>query len=229
MFRIVLNKVNTVRLIIADPQYLTRAGFVQLFSATPVIKVVGEADTMQDLQVLVKKHRPDLVVMDYHRSDAFPLEEIGRIRKEFPGTHFLIVTDDDQKKNIFKTLELGASSILTKNCSKDEILSAVHATAKGEKFFCNKVLDILLEKHLQADSEDDDCSSASLSVREIEIVELIAQGIATKEIADRLCLSPHTVYTHRKNMMKKLGVNSATELVMWAVNAGIVKTGVKVS
>lgn len=216
---------NTIRVIIADPQYLTRAGFVQLFSSTPSVKVVGEVNDAVELEAMVGSQKPDVVVMDYHKTDEFTLDLVGVLRKKYPATYVLVVTDDDQKANIFKSLELGVNGILTKNCSRDEIISAAHATAKGEKFFCNKILDILLEKHLQPAAELDDCSPAVLSVREMEIVTLIAKGIGSKEIADRLCLSPHTVYTHRKNIMKKLGVNSAAELVMYAVNTGIVKTG----
>ena len=216
---------NTIRIIIADPQYLTRAGFVQLFGSHPSIKVLAEANDSEELMAEVGKHKPDLVVLDYHKLEHFSLEDIAVLRKAYPGTRVLLVTDDDKKANIFSALSAGVSSILTKNCSRDEIINAVQATAKGEKFFCNKVLDILLEKHLDISEDGEDCAPSCLSARELEIVALIAQGVPTKGIADKLCLSTHTVYTHRKNIMKKLQINSATEMVMYAVNMGIVKTG----
>lgn len=93
---------------------------------------------------------------------------------------------------------------------------------KTKNFFCNKILDIILAKHLS--KEDDDCAPTELTVRELEIVGLIAEGHSTKDIAEELCLSTHTVYTHRKNVMRKLNVNSASELILYAINTGLVRT-----
>ena len=214
---------NIIHVIIADAQYLTRAGLLQLCASTPSLKVVGEASDAKELLELAKSKHPDVVVIDYNHPEVFPLDVLVDLKRNSPQTKCLIVTDDDQKGNIFRSLELGAHSFLTKNCSRDEILNALHATAKGEKFFCNKILDILLEKHLNPEPREEDCSSSSLSLRELEIVGLMAKGVATKAIADQLCLSTHTVYTHRKNIMRKLGVNSATELLMHAVQSGLVK------
>lgn len=216
---------NVVKIVIADPQYLTRVGFEKLFGESHSTEVVGAAVDGGELRHLVGVLAPDVVVMDYHKSEHFNLEDIKGIRAEYPKTRFLVVTDDDKKANIFKALENGVSSILTKNCSRDEIISAVVATSRDEKFFCNKVLDIILEKHLTPSTEDESCAPSSLSAREVEIVGLIAQGVSTRDIAERLCLSHHTVYTHRKNIMKKLQINSVSELVLYAVNAGIVKAG----
>jgi DNA-binding NarL/FixJ family response regulator len=217
--------VQTVNIIIADPQYLTRIGFQRLFAERGHLQVKGEAIDSADLRAQVALHQPEVVVMDLHRGDVFGIADILAIRAICLHTRILLVTDDDCKTHIFEALESGVSSILTKNCSQDEILSAVVATARDEKFFCNKVLDILLEKHFQKSEEEVSCAPSSLSAREVEIVGLIAQGILTRDIADRLCLSPHTVYTHRKNIMKKLQIKSVSELVLYAVNAGIVKAG----
>lgn len=216
---------QTVKIIIADPQYLTRVGFMQLFSERAQLRVIGEAHDGEDLRNQVALHAPDVVVIDLHKGDIFDIEDIRAARAISKGTRILLVTDDDRKPIIFQALESGVSSILTKNCSQEEILSAVVATARDEKFFCNKILDILLEKHLPKSEEEESCAPSSLSAREVEIVGLIAQGIVTRDIADRLCLSPHTVYTHRKNIMKKLQISSVSELVLYAVNAGIVKMG----
>jgi DNA-binding NarL/FixJ family response regulator len=198
---------------------------MRLFSERAQLHVLGEAHDGADLRAQVALHQPEVVVMDLHKGDVFSLEDIRAVRTICKHTRILLVTDDDRKTIIFQALENGVSSILTKNCSQEEILSAVVATARDEKFFCNKVLDILLEKHLLKNEDEESCAPSSLSAREVEIVGLIAQGIVTREIADRLCLSPHTVYTHRKNIMKKLQINSVSELVLYAVNAGIVKAG----
>lgn len=214
---------DAARIVIADSQYLARAGFKHLFAKSKGVEVVGEAINADQLGRVISDVQPDVVIYDYHNSDKFTIEDIARMQKAHPGTRFLVVTSDDKKPNIFKVLEIGVNSILTKHCSRDEIVNAVHATVRGEKFFCNKVLDIILEKHVKPENEEENCAPTSLSTRETEIVGLIASGVSTREIADQLCLSTHTIYTHRKNIMKKLQINSVSEMVMYAVNSGIVK------
>ncbi|MEM7040732.1 MAG: response regulator transcription factor [Bacteroidota bacterium] len=215
---------GAIRIIIADSQFLTRKGFRHLFREDDRLEVVGEAANGADLLAKVGIKKPDIVVFDYHNSETFEIEDIGVVRKAYPQTGFLIVTADELKGNIFKVLEYGVSSILTKNCSEEEILAGVRATARAEKFFCNKVLEVILERQLgPEDDEDVSCAPSNLTAREIEIVTLIANGISTKEIASQLCLSTHTIYTHRKNIMKKLNINSVSEMVLYAINSGIVK------
>ncbi len=216
-----------VKVVLADAQYLARAGFRHLFSDEERVMIVDEAATPAQLETIVQAQQPDIVVFDYFNSEHYDIQDICRIKGIAPNTRFLVVTADHDKSNIFKVLECGASSILTKHCSKDEIINAVYATARKEKFFCNKVLDIILEKHLgQTESKEKEanCAPSSLTARELEVVELIAQGVTTKAMAEQLHLSTHTIYTHRKNIMKKLGINSVSELILYALNAGIVKS-----
>lgn len=218
-------EMDPVKIVLADAQYLARAGFRHLFKEADNVVIVDEAATAAQLETIVKAQKPDIVVFDYFTSDSYDIEDICKIKELSPDTRFLVVTADDNKSNIFRVLECGANSILTKNCSREEIINAVHATARKEKFFCNKVLDIILEKHLGGgESKDTNCAPSSLTARELEIVGLIAQGISTKNMAAQLHLSTHTIYTHRKNIMKKLGINSVSELVLYAVNAGIVQS-----
>jgi DNA-binding NarL/FixJ family response regulator len=215
---------EAVKIAIADAQYLARAGFRFLFADSKQITVVGEATDCEELEQLISDEKPQIVILDYHNGDRFQIDDICALYDHFPGLQVLVVTDDQEKANIFRVLDCGVNCILTKNCSPEEIVSAVLATARGEKFFCNKVLEIILEKHhAPGDADEDDCSPSALTVREAEIVGLIAQGITTKDIADQLHLSTHTVYTHRKNIMKKLQINSVSEMILYAVNAGIVK------
>jgi DNA-binding NarL/FixJ family response regulator len=99
-------------------------------------------------------------------------------------------------------------------------LDAVRATAKGDKFYCNRILDVVTESAKEGAGQD--CSPTSLSQREIEVVEYIAQGLTAAEVADKMCLSVHTINTHRKNIFKKLGVNSTTELVRYALKTALI-------
>ena len=215
---------NPVKIVLADAQFLARAGFRHLFAGEENVEVVGEAATAPQLESVLEAHPADLVIFDYHDSDVFGIADIQKVKATRPEMSFLVVTADKDKGNIFDILSLGVNSILTKNCSREEIINAVLATSRKEKFFCNSVLDIILEKHLGGgEAEEANCAPSSLTPREIEIVELIANGVSTRDLADQLHLSTHTIYTHRKNIMKKLGINSVSELVLYAVNAGLVK------
>ncbi len=215
---------SPVKAVIADAQFLARAGFKQLFSEVEQVEIVGEAATAAQLDTVIDLQNPDLVIYDYFNTNHFSIDDLRRIKKQKPNLQFLVVTSDSSKANIFRILESGVNSILTKHCSRDEIVNAVHATARKEKFFCNTVLDIILEKQLGRDEKEINCAPTSLTNREVEIVTLVAQGISTRAMADQLCLSTHTIYTHRKNIMKKLGINSVSELVLYAVNSGMVST-----
>ena len=113
---------------------------------------------------------------------------------------------------------MAVNSFLSKKCDEKEIIDAVHATSKNEKYYCTNVLNCLLEKSFPKD----DCSPRPLSPREIEVVQLVAKGLIAKEIASELYLSTHTIYTHRKNIMKKLKIGTTSELVLYAVREGII-------
>ena len=213
---------QSIRLLLADSQYLIRLGLKSLLARNKHIKIVGESSNTEELLKKVHDLQPDVVLMDYKNSHHFNLEDIKEVKTISPSSKMLIISSDDDKNNIFKVIEYGINSFLTKECSEEEIMNAIVATAKNEKFFCNKILDIILAKHLS--KEDDDCAPTELTVRELEIVGLIAEGHSTKDIAEELYLSTHTVYTHRKNVMRKLNVNSASELILYAINTGLVRT-----
>jgi DNA-binding NarL/FixJ family response regulator len=208
--------------LLADEQPLVRLALRQLLSQKEQYFVVGEVGNEEELIASLKINQPDLVVMDYSQSDNFRPGSVAKIRSISPRSQILIISADTRKENIFQVLELGVTSFLTKTCGTNEILDAAQATLKGDKFFCTRVIDFLLEKSFAKDT-DVSCAPTPLSNREIEIVQLSAKGLIAKEIADVLNLSTHTVYTHRKNIMKKLHISSASELVLYAVNKGLVQ------
>lgn len=224
-FYINVNKLpkQTTSILIADSQFLIRLGLKQLVSDSDQMRVVGEAQNATELKKLLEHKKADVVILDYSQPGAFGLETVRMIQNTSPETNVLIISSDNDKSNIFEILEMGIYSFLTKQCDQQEILSAINATAKGEKFFCNKVLDFILEKSFPRD-EEANCSPTPLSLREREIVQLVAEGKIAKEIAYQLNLSTHTIYTHRKNIMKKLALNSTSELVIYALNHGIIKS-----
>jgi len=217
---------STIKIIIADHQYLIRMGLRHILGRNKGMEVVDEVANSSELLQAVKKHSPQIVLMDYNDSNSFSVSDIYHINQKFPGCRFVIITADENRESINKALSFGVNGFLTKTCDRDEIKKAITATAKGEKFFCNKILDIILAKHLGQDVEED-CEPTELTVREVEIVKLVSDGHSSKKIAELLNLSLHTVQTHRRNVMRKLKISSVSELVMYAVNTGLTTVAAK--
>lgn len=208
-----------ISIAIADPQYLTRVGLRHILATQPQFHILSEAGNEKALLQQIQEQQPKVVILDYDHPGYFSQETIKAIRQVSPTTNILIISDDREKNSIYQVLENGINSFLTKNCHEEEIIDAVNATAKGEKFFCTRVLDYLLEKSF---GKEENCSPTPLTPREIEIVKLTAKGLIAKEIANELNLSIHTVYTHRKNILEKLSLKTSSELLLYAIQTGIV-------
>jgi DNA-binding NarL/FixJ family response regulator len=211
--------VQNVSIVVADAQILVRRGLRSLLEGHENFRIVAEAATEQELEQALLLHPPQVVILDYNQPNFFTSQSLQLIKTTAPGARVLVISADSNKQNIYQVLESGVHSFLTKTCGEEEVIDAVKATAKGEKFFCSRVLDYILERSFPR--LDENCARTPLTTREIEIVKLVAKGLIAKEIADALNLSTHTVYTHRKNIMKKLQLSSASELVLYAVHHGI--------
>lgn len=148
---------------------------------------------------------------------------ISTLRQNYSGLPILLIADTSDANGVLTTIDGGIRGFLTKECDGDEIIHAIHSLIKGERFFCNNVLNILLNKDL---IEEEDCAPTSLTEREVEITQEISLGLTSKQIADKLHISTHTVQTHRKNIMRKLQVGSVSELILYAIRTGLVKSEV---
>jgi len=206
--------------LIADNQPLTVAGLELFLSEKQAIKVVGKVKKGEELVELVEKFQPSLLIVDYNSPGYVALDDIRNAMASSSKTNVLILSSDNNKTSILEVLRLGVKGYITKECSLEEVGMAVQATAKGEKFFCHKVLDIIMEKHFRVAQESE---PTVLTTRETEILKLIAHGHSTQVIADALFLSPHTVQTHRKSIIKKLNIKSPTEFVIYAMDLGLLK------
>jgi two-component system, NarL family, invasion response regulator UvrY len=212
---------KTIELLIADNQPLTVAGLEFFLADKQGVRIVDKVSKRDDLAGLMEKLKPDLLIVDYNIPGYINLEDIKNAQKGSSKTNILILSSDNNKVTILDALQLGVKGYVTKECSLEEIDMAVQSTAKGEKFFCHKILDIIMEKHFNPEPENGDPSI--LTTRETEILKLIAHGQSTQTIADDLHLSPHTVQTHRKSIIKKLNIKSPTEFVIYAMDLGLLK------
>lgn len=212
---------GSIKVAIADKQALTKVGLRSFIDEQEDLTLLEDVSSMKDLRSILSNEQPQVLLVDYNLKDFVSISDLKEVNKLSPATRILVISSDNDQANIFNVLEVGISGYVTKECSQKEIVGAIYATAKGEKFFCNKVLELILEKHLKKDNEDE-CLPTELSVREVEVVQLTASGLNAREIANQLHLSHHTVYTHRKNVMKKLGLGSVSELTLYAVKTGII-------
>lgn len=211
--------------LLADEQPLVRLALRQLLSQKEYYRIVGEVGNEEEMLASLRINKPDLVIIDYSQKESFSSNSLAKLKAISAQSQVLVISSDTRKDNIAQVLELGITCFLTKTCGLGEILDAAQAALRGDKFFCNRVIDFLLEKSFSKETEVT-CAPTPLSSREIEIVQLSAKGLIAKEIADTLNLSTHTVYTHRKNIMKKLQISSSSELVLYAVSKGLVQNEV---
>ncbi len=208
-----------IRVGIADAHFVVREGLKYVLSHDKQIKLAGECDDGKDIPKLLKKNL-DLLVFDYDHADHISFEDLQKIFRVAPKTNVLVISAHTDGVTINRIIRQPIRGLLSKECSETEILDAVRETAKGKKFFCNRILDVVSESKKEGAATD--CSPTSLSDREIEVIEYIAQGLTAAQVAEKMCLSVHTISTHRKNIFKKLKVNSTTELVRFALKAALI-------
>jgi len=131
------------------------------------------------------------------------------------------MTGETDRKRVRDILKTGVKGMVTKTCSQQEIINSVIAVSQGNRFYCNKILDVVMENN--GLEEEEDCTPTDLSTREYEVLQLITKGMTTTKIADELHVSVHTINSHRKNILKKLGLKSPAELIVYALESGMVK------
>lgn len=204
--------------LLADFQFLTRRGIASLIRAIPGLDLVAEVADVSNLEAALSDSTPDLAIIDIHGNEPGLLPQIERARAA-SQTSFLVISNSQNRESIQRLLSAGVNGILTKNCSEEEITNGLIAVSKGSRFFCNTILEMVV----QGESEEEDCEPTNLTKREFEVLELIARGKSTAQIADELHLSVHTINSHRKNILKKMNLNSPAELIVHALETGLVK------
>ena len=213
-----------IRTLLADNSELALIGLRTLLGTVPRVEIVGEVKDSAAMLINMANTQPHVVVID-HTAEGFGASAIRDGIAQQRRVRFVAITPDPSEVALMSALRAGVTSYIKKDCEADEIVDAVVRTADGDKFFCGKILEAIDRASLDVydlSHPDLGCGPTSLSERECEIVALIAEGFSYTRIADRLNLSAHTVTTHRKNIMGKLGVNNTAAVVMYAVKQGLV-------
>jgi DNA-binding NarL/FixJ family response regulator len=209
-----------INITIADPVFLVREGLKRVFEKSNNIQLRGEIKSRKDFRDKLPENETDILVVDYDYKNFLEIDELLELQNNFPDLNIIVISNHENKENIIRIVKSGVLGYLTKECDSDEILRAVSTVFNGQKFFCNRILDVLLEDKYLLNKKI--LKQDNLSERELEIIKLIVEGFSNQDIANKLFLSIHTVYTHRKNIMNKF--KSPVELVLYALNAGIIES-----
>lgn len=210
--------VKPTTILLADIQPLTSAGIRFLVETGNEAEIIGTVEDVSRMDEITRELKPDLLIADYNIPGYLSLDKLESV---ITDTHVntLIISSDSNQESIRKSLKIGIKGYITKECSREEIMLAIRSTAKGEKFFCHKILDVIMDKESE---QAQACEPTVLTVRETEILGLLATGFSTQRAADKLNLSPHTIHTHRKSIIKKLSIKSPTEFVLYAIDFGLI-------
>ena len=211
-----------VRVLLADDHKLVRAGFRAMLDALGGIQVVGETGDGREALELIQKHRPDVALLDITMPSLTGLEVATRVANEVEGVRIIILSMHTGTEYIARAVKAGVSGYLLKNADPVELELALRAAVNGEMYLSPTVSKQLVEDYARRMSAETGTDEL-LTPRQREILQLIAEGKATKDIAVALDLSVKTVETHRKDVMERLGIHDIPGLVRYAIREGIIK------
>jgi DNA-binding NarL/FixJ family response regulator len=213
-----------LRILLADDHTVVRQGLRKVLEDRPDWVVVAEAGNGRDAVKQAEELKPDIAILDVAMPLLNGIEATRQIVKRSPSTRVLVLTMHSDEAYVNQILKAGATGYLLKDSADVDLIQAVAAVSQGKSFFSPAIARLMLDDHVRqlADRGITD-RFESLSEREREIFQLIAEGKANKEIAHILSISPSTVETHRARIMEKLDVHSAAEIVLYAVRRGVIR------
>lgn len=210
-------------MLIADDHGLVRAGIRALLEKQLSMEVVDEASNGREALRLVKEHQPDVVLMDIAMPELNGLEVIRQLAKDFPEVRCIILSMHADEEHVWQALQAGAAGYLVKGGSLAELELAIKSVANGETYLSPGVSGPVIKEYVRRTSHDGD-STDNLTPRQREILQMIAEGKTTKQIALILNVSVKTVESHRAQLMKRVGVQDIASLVRHALRIGLVES-----
>jgi two-component system response regulator NreC len=212
----------TIRVLIADDHKIMLAGLRSLLEKQTDFDVVAEAENGRKAVQLAQEKQPDVVVMDVSMPDLNGMEATTQIIESLPGTKVIALSMHSDKRFVIGMLRAGASGYLLKDCASQELATAIHQVAGGKKYLSPEITGVVIDDFLLGGASEEAASAASLlSAREREVLQLIAEGWSTKQIAAHLYVSIKTIETHRRQIMKKLDLHNIAELTKYAIREGL--------
>lgn len=210
--------IKTIRLVIAEDHTLVRAGLRSLLGELPWVDVVGEAADGREALRLVAETKPHVVLMDITMSDLNGLEATARLTRQHPATRVIILSMHSNEEYVRRALGVGAAGYMLKDSERSELELALKSVARGGSYLSPAVSRPVITDYAERASRD---PVGRLTPRQREILQLIAEGYSTREIAAKLDLSAKTIETHRAQLMSRLDIHDVAGLVRYAIRAGV--------
>lgn len=207
-----------IDVILADNQPLTLSGLTQFVAGEQDIRVAGRAGTQGQLLACLGAAKNGILVID--PTEMLTVQDVMRIRTDYPEISIVIISIINDRAQFVDLIKSGIHGYITKNADQAEVLSAIRSVARGEKYFCQHALNIIIETSIHHTTI---LTKDLLTPREKELLKLIARGYSNQKAAEALNISPHTVHTHRKKVIKKLNIKSPTEFLIHAIDLGLVE------
>jgi two-component system response regulator NreC len=210
-----------VRILLADDHKIVRDGLRALLEKQPGMAVVGEADNGRATVSLTRDLLPELVIMDIGMPDLNGIDATRQIVNEFPGVKVIALSMHSDRRFVAQMFRAGASGYLLKDCAFEELARAVRAVLKNQTYLSPAVAGPVMEDYVHHLAAVANAESCALSPREREVLQLLAEGKSTREVAALLCVSVKTIETHRQQIMAKLNIHNVAELIKYAIREGL--------
>lgn len=211
----IFDEENPIKIVLSDDHEIVRAGIKRLLSIDKSIKIVAEGQNGKEAIELVKNHRPDIALLDILMPVMTGIEAVKEIKKVSPETFTVILTAFEDSKHLELALNTGADGYLTKDIKSKDLTESIHRVMEGERVFSKSIL-LILQNHYVTKSHIEE-PPVTITKREQDILNLIADGLTSQEISEKLNLSIRTIESHRYNLMQKLNLKSAAQLIKYAI------------
>ncbi len=210
-----------MRVLIADDHKIMRDGLRAILEKQPSTQVVGEASDGHEAIALTRKLKPDVVVMDITMPGLNGIDATRHILAEVPHVRVVGLSMNSDRRYVLATLAAGASAYLLKNAASEELTRALAAVVAGQKYVSPLVADAVIDSAIREAAPAASPDAKALSMREREVLQLLAEGMTSKEIAAKLGIAVSTIETHRRQIMDKLSLRSIAELTKYAIREGL--------
>jgi DNA-binding NarL/FixJ family response regulator len=212
-----------ISVLVADDHAIIREGLRVMLGSQPDMEVVGTASNGYEAIQFVDQNEPDVVVIDISMPELNGIEAISRMLPQHPHLKVIVLSIHETKPYVYRTLKAGAKGYLIKETAGLEVVDAVRAVQRGERYLSQRIADLLTDiSFRQLDTSMDVSPLDALSPREREILQLVAEGRTSQEIGERLSISSKTVDTYRSRLMHKIGVEDMAGLVKFAIQHGVI-------